>query len=191
MGLTASSWDDCSIVSNEYIAYGKLACSNWLMSSLHHIGAIVHVHTDLDIDVALTINPDTDLLGDFSSTNADVEPFRVPKKIYLLAPFVGIFLERVSHTLAEAWTSLRGAIVKGVHEVDCRPIIDWLHIALTKKVNGDKFPLAMPQPTAPLADGELLWHQHHMLTHHLHGMEPTVQWVQGSLITMHIGDVAV
>ena len=42
-----------------------------------------------------------------------------------------------------------------------------------------------------MANGDLLQHSHHMLTHHLLGMDPAFQRVQGFLIATHIKEVAV
>ena len=149
-----------------------------------------NVPTDLSIYFALTADPDTTLLRTFSSTYMDVEPLRVRKTIYLPTPFVGLFHER-DLTPAEAWTRLRGSIIDGVQEVHCRPIINWLRVSLTMKMGKENSPLAMPQPTVPLNDGDLLWHRHHMLTRHLPGMDPTLQRFQGLLIATHIGEVGV
>ena len=91
----------------------------------------------------------------------------------------------------EAWTRLHGAIVDGGLEVDCRPIIDWICVALTLKTGNDKTPLSMPRPTVPLADGDLLRHMQHILTCHLPGMYPSLQRFQGLLIATHIWEVAV
>ena len=86
---------------------------------------------------------------------------------------------------------IRGAIINVGLEVDCCPIIDWICIGLTLSAGGGKSPLAIPLPTAPLADGDFLRHRRHMLTRHLPGLDPALQRVQGSLITTHIGEVTV
>ena len=116
----------------------------------------------------------------------DVEPLCVRKTIYLPEPFLGVFLER-NLMPAEACTCLRGATINGGQEVDCQLIIVWLRIALTKKVGDDKLPLTMPRPTAPLADGNLLCHWHHMLTRHLPGLDPSLQRGHRSIIVTHTG----
>ena len=67
MGLTASPWDKGSFYSKGYIACRTVACANWLPEIFRHIGATVHIPTDLAIYVALDIEPDTDLLGAFFS----------------------------------------------------------------------------------------------------------------------------
>ena len=107
------------------------------------------------IDASLAYYPYTNLLGPLSSTHVDVEPLCIRKTIYIPATFVRIFLER-DLTPAEACTCLCNAIIDGAQEVGYCPIINWICVALTMKVVDDKSPLAMPQHTAPLSDGELL-----------------------------------
>ena len=51
--------------------------------------------------------------------------------------------------------------------------------------------MAIPRPTAPLDNGGLLWHWHHILTHYLPGIYTALERVQGLLITTHIREVAV
>ena len=48
----------------------------------------------------------------FTSTDANVEPLRICKTIYLPTPFIGIFLIR-DLTPMETWTLFCGAIVNG------------------------------------------------------------------------------
>ena len=91
----------------------------------------------------------------------------------------------------KTWTSLCIAIVSRVLEVNCRPKIDWLYVALTLKTGNDKSPLAMPRPTAPLEDGDLLHNMHHILTRQFPRLDPCLQRVNGLLIATHIREVTV
>ena len=91
----------------------------------------------------------------------------------------------------EAWTRLRSTIFDRRLEVDFRPIIDCLRVALTLETEDNKLPLAMPQTTVPLADVDLLRHIRRMLDRPLPGMYPAPQRVQGSLIMTHIWEVTV
>ena len=150
----------------------------------------VYVLNDLDIDAALELDPDTDLLGPFTTANSGVEPLCIRKTIYLPTPFVGNFLYR-DLTPTEAWNHICGAIGDAGQEVDFRSIGEWLWVALTKKVGDEKSPLALPRPTITLGDRNLLSHCHHMLTRHLPGLDPSPQRVQGSLIATHVGEVRV
>ena len=141
--MPASPWDDGSLALKGDIICRKISCANWPLASLHQIGATVHVSTDLAIDAPLAADLETDLLRPFSSTDADVDPLRVRKTIYIPTPFVGLFLKRY-FTSAEAWTHLCGSIITGGLEVYCCPIIDWLRVDLTLKAGNYKSPLAMP-----------------------------------------------
>ena len=77
---------------------------------------------NLAIDVELTQNPDSDLLGIFTAADAGVEPLHSGKMIYLPTHFVGIFLDQYLRTV-EAWTRLRGSILYRGQEVDCWLVI--------------------------------------------------------------------
>ena len=81
MRLQLSPWDNGSFASKRDIACGITDCANCPPASLHQIGATVHVPTNLVIDTALAADPETDLLGSLSSTNASVEPLRVHKTV--------------------------------------------------------------------------------------------------------------
>ena len=72
----------------------------------------------------------------------------------------------------EARTCIHGDIVDGGQEVDCRTIIYWLCITLTKNVVYDKLSLDISQSTTLLTDGDLICHCHHILTQHLPRAEP-------------------
>ena len=112
MGLPASPWDNGSFALKGDIPCGTITCANWSPETLHQIGATIYVPTDLAIYAALAADPDTDLLGPFYSTDANVEPLHKFKTIYLPATFVRIFLERDLNPV-EAWKLIRGAIGNG------------------------------------------------------------------------------
>ena len=65
--------------------------------------------------------------------------------------------------------------------------MDWLRVALTKKVDYGNSPLAMPRPTTPLDNG----YYPQKLTRHLPILDNALQRVQWSLMATHIGEVAV
>ena len=97
---------------------------------------MVYVPTDLYIYDVVSADPGTNLLGTFSSMDANTEPLCFHKNINLPAPFVGLFL-KWDLTAVETWTRLCGTIVDGGLEVDCFPIIDWICVALTPKTGDD------------------------------------------------------
>ena len=134
---------------------GGNQCTNWLLTSLHQIGVMAYVPTDLVIDTELSGNTDADLLGNFISTDATVEPICVRKNIYPPELFAKLFLDR-KFTPADACTCFCVLIFNGGLEVDCSLIINWIHFSLTLKTGDEKYPSAMLRPTATLADGDLL-----------------------------------
>ena len=81
MGLLVSPWDDSPFTLKEGIAYGTIACANWLIASLHQIESTVYVPTDLAIYNSLSSDLDTNLMGPFTSIDANVEPLRICKTV--------------------------------------------------------------------------------------------------------------
>ena len=151
---------------------------------------MVHVLADLAIYEEMSQDPEANILAPFTTVDAEVETLRVCKMIYLPTPLIRLFLDPYI-TPAGAWKRLCSAIVDIGQEVDFQPIINLLCIALTKKVGDDKFPLTLTLPTAPLANGKLLHHRHHMLNRNLPGMDPALHRIQGSLIATNIGEFVV
>ena len=149
---------------------------NWPLASFHQIVSTVYVPKDLAIDTALADDPDADLMGPFTSTDANVKPLCVCKTINLPVPIVRIFL-KWDLTPVEAWTRLHGAIVDGGLKTYCCPIIDWIRVSLTLSTVDGKSPLDMPHPTVLLADEYLLRNQHHILIRHHPGLYPSFQRV--------------
>ena len=64
-------------------------------------------------------------------------------------------------------------------EVVFRTIMEWLWVALMKKVGDYKSPLALPRPTASLSDGDFFCHYHHILIRHLPRLYLALRRVQG------------
>ena len=163
MGLPDPPWDDDSFSSKGEICCGTISCVNWLLASLHQIGSMVYLPTDLAIDTTIAADPDADLLGNFTSMYTNVEPLCIRNNIYLSAPFIEIFLERYL-TPMEACNSLRGAIFDGVLEVNFCPVIGTLktgdeiafgHVALQRAAGRWRRPLALASHahTPPPWDG--------------------------------------
>ena len=169
MGHPASPLDYCTLASREKLSYRTTAYTNWPPTSFQKIGSTVHIPTDLAIDAMLVVDLYTEHLRTFSSTDANLDTLLFRKTIYAPAPFSGIFLKQ-DLTRVEAWTRIHSAIDGGCLEVYCHPITNWLRVALTWKTGNEKSPLTKLQPTAPMADGDLLWHRRNMLTRHLPSM---------------------
>ena len=94
MRLPASHWGNGSFALKGDISCGTISCMKWPLASLRHIGDVVYVPMYLAIDTALTADPDTNLMGTFTSTEANAEPLCVRNTVYLPATFAGIFLDQ-------------------------------------------------------------------------------------------------
>ena len=81
MGLSASPCDDVSFASKGGIACVTIACANWPPASLQQIGDTVYIPTYLSIDTVMAANLDSNLLGPFTSKDANVEPLHVRKTV--------------------------------------------------------------------------------------------------------------
>ena len=92
-------------------------CTKWLTINLHQIGATVKFLMLQAIDAVLAAKPELDLLGPFAVDDADVKAIHIKKTIYLLAPFVGIFLE-CNLTPILTWSCLYSAIINARAMVD-------------------------------------------------------------------------
>ena len=112
---------------------------------------------DLAINAALACDPETDLLGQFTVNDVDMKPLHVRKMIFLAAPFVSLFLER-DLMPTEVWNRLHIAIVDVRQEGDYQPIMDYIRVALTKKVGDNESPLALLGPTVLLTDEYIIHH---------------------------------
>ena len=159
--------------------------------TFHNIFSAIYILTVEVIDAALAVNPDVDILGNFSAKDVVIDPVRVHNIIYLPVPYVGMFLKR-SLTPAKVWSRFLGGVFGDGGEFDCQPIIDWIRFALTRKSGDNQLsPLSMPRPTTLPMYGELFHHWHYVTFHHLPGCDPDLQCAQGSLIATHIGEVVV
>ena len=102
----------------------------------------MHVLTAQVVDSTLSVYPNLDLLGPFTTEDVDVWAIRVRKNIYLPAPDL---------IPVEAWSRLCGTIIEAGSTVYFHSIIDWICVSLTSK-SGEyqPSPLSMSLPTAPL-----------------------------------------
>ena len=93
MGMSYLPWYNLFFVYKGKVTCGAIMCANWLTASLHQINKMVHILTVQAINAALKVDPDLDLLGQFTIDNVYMEAIRVKKTISLPTLFVGIFLK--------------------------------------------------------------------------------------------------
>ena len=184
-----SLWEDISFASKGDMTCGAVGWANCLTSILHHTSAVLSVLMEEAINAALVTDSEVELLVTFADEDAGIDYVQVWKTIYLLSPYVGMFLEQ-DITPVKAWRRLQGGIVDAGAKAGCLPIIDWLRVALAWKNGGNQLsPLTMTRPTAPPMDTELLCHRHQILICHLPGHDRVLHHVQGFITALCIREV--
>ena len=184
-------WDNLSFVAKEKVTCGAVGYPNWITTSLHQISTDLYIPTAEAIDASLASDWEVDLLETVSSEDAGVDAVHVHKTIYLLVPYVSMFLER-NLTTSKAWSQLWGSIVDAGGEVYCQTIINWLQVVLTQKSrDAHQPPLAMPRPMPPLINGDICDTVTIYLSAIYPGTTPALQRAKVSFIAMHIKEVAV
>ena len=93
MGMPQSPWDDLYFTSKGKGTRGSAGCANCPTASLNQIGATLKTPTAEAINVGLAGDPSVDILGLLSAGDASINVSCTRKTIYLLAPYVGMFLE--------------------------------------------------------------------------------------------------
>ena len=85
--------------------------------------------------------------------------------------FVSLLLDD-EMTPRDAWDILGNAIVNERKEVECKPIIDWMKVALTREGVGQQSRLAQQSLTAPLSNRVLMEHQWKLMIQDLPALDP-------------------
>ena len=80
------------------------------MAVIHQIGSTSYNPTDITIDMAISADPAINLLRFFIDNNAGVNIVHIHNTVYLLAPFVRIFLEG-DFIPIKYWYRIQGDIV--------------------------------------------------------------------------------
>ena len=83
----------------------------------------------------------------------------------------------------QAWDRLRGAIFDFGIEEECKPLVDWLRVALTRRADGGHPVISVSDVIAPVADKLLVLHQHSLMIRHLPGLDPSIERASGAHIT--------
>ena len=189
MGRPPCRWDDGTFVNRGEVSYSTAPLAVWVPTYLH-LAPAVHVPSVAAIDTPLSGDTNVTLLGPYGAGDAGVEIIRCRKTVYVPAPYVGLLL-CADLTPVEAWNRLRGAIVNAAAEAVCRPLIDWLRAAIVRSVPNNHSKIVVPEPSVTLPDTLLIQHCHRLLLRHLPGLDPSINWEAGNLISETVGEVAV
>ena len=94
-------------------------------------------------------------------------------------------------TARQAWDLVRGAIIDHGIEEECKPLVDWLRVSLTRRADGGRPVISVADVIAPVADELLMLHRHSLMVRHLPGLYPSIERATGTQIARKIGEVSV
>ena len=94
-------------------------------------------------------------------------------------------------TARQAWDQVRGAIFDlGIKE-ECKPLVNWLRVALTRRVGGGRPVISVSDVIAPVANEILMLYRHSLMIWHLPGLNPSIERASGMQIERKIGEISV
>jgi hypothetical protein len=111
--------------------------------------AAVQVPTAANMDQLLAAGPAAELVGPFAAGDPDTEPLIVRNSVFVPNRYMTMLLDDAM-TPRQAWDRIRGAVVTDGLEVECAPLLDWLRIALTRRVANQGSTLAQAPPAAQI-----------------------------------------
>ena len=90
-------------------------------------------------------------------------------------------------TARQAWDRVRGAIIDLGIEVECKPLVDWLRVSLTRQADGGRPVISVADVISPVADELLMLHQNDLMVRHLPVLVPRIERATGTQSV--VGDV--
>jgi hypothetical protein len=124
--------------------------------------AAVQVPTAANMDQLLAADPALELVGPFAAGDQDTESLTVRNSVYIPNLHMTMSLGDTM-TPRQAWARVRGSIVTDGLEQECGPLLEWLRVALTRRVANQGSTLAQAPPAAQVLatlDGatiDLIW----------------------------------
>ena len=170
--MPASPWDDSTFAFSGDICNGQMSTVTWdrRLYEPASLNAIT-VGTDTLIEDAFAVDANVQMVGPFNDGDPGTENVRVRRSIYLPPMFVSLMLED-EMTPREAWDRLGNAIRVEGKLIECKPLVDWLKVALTRESRGNPSRLVNVSLTAPLSNRTLMEHQWKMVVQDLPALDP-------------------
>jgi hypothetical protein len=109
--------------------------------------AAVQVPTAANMDQLLAADPVLELVGPFAAGDQDTEVLTVRNSVYVPNRHMTMSLSDAM-TPRQAWARVRGSVVADGLEQECGPLLDWLRVALTRRVANQGSTLAQVPPAA-------------------------------------------
>ena len=122
--------------------------------------------------------------------DAECEQVKTRYAVYVPPPLVGHLLGRIL-TAHQVWDRVRGAIIDLGIEVEYKPLVDWLRVALTHRADGGLPVISVSGVIAPVADDLLLLHRRSLMVRYFPGLDPRIERAPGTHIARKIGEVSV
>jgi hypothetical protein len=111
--------------------------------------AAVQVPTAANMDQLLAAAPAAELVGPFVAGDPDTEVLVVRNSVYVPNRYMTMLLDDAM-TPRQAWGRIRGTVVTDGLEIECRPLLDWLRVALTRRVANQGSTLAQAPPATQI-----------------------------------------
>lgn len=132
--MPASRWDNQSFTFSGDLVGKQVPSVTWEDSVFDPVGVNpILVGTDVAVEeaLALALDPNIMMMGPHAAGAAGTLEVLVCGAIYVPPPFVSLVMHQ-DFTPRQAWGILGGAIVPAGKEFECRPLLNWLKVALTR-----------------------------------------------------------
>ena len=187
LGQLPTEWDDLMFVTKGDLYQNMPTTTFWLSDYFRQIPNQLRVATSATIEAALAADPNLQILGPYNAQDAGTTLIRCRRSIYLPPKYVPLMITGPV-TPRLAWEMLRGQIVIDGIEEDCKPLIQWLQLALTGQVNDPNLSvLDTVHPTAPVADATLMEHRRRILIQDFPALGEPARANQQNLIAEKVG----
>ena len=67
-------------------------------------------------------------------------------------------------------------------EVECKPLVDWPRVSLTRRADGGRPVIGVVDVIAPVADELLMLHRHALMVRNLPGLDTSIERAMGTQI---------
>jgi hypothetical protein len=124
----------------------------------------VQVPTAANMDQLLAADPALESVGPFAAGDQGTEALTVRNSVHVPNRCMTMLLSDAM-TPRQAWARVRGSIVTDGLEQECGPLIDWLRVALTRRVANQGSTLAQAPPAAQVLatlDGATIFQNHQL-----------------------------
>jgi len=154
-GLPPTPWDNQLFAQKgELLPDNSMTIIQWPGQSFHLLQRQIRVGSIATIDESILAAPNENMLGPYNDNDDGTELVRVRRTCYVPPSFVPAFLA-TNMTPKLAWTTVVQSIRDNNQEVACKPLIDFIRVAITRSEVEGESALSIAVPTVPLVDGDL------------------------------------